>query len=716
VVPSDFVFGQLHPDLLRSGILLREIDETIRKLDDGTEAGRLAQRLCGLIFLVRKLPREAVADIGVRATPEMLADLLVSDLSTDGARLRRDVPQALEKLVEDGTLIKLDDEYSLQTRESSEWEREFRNRMTRLNNDLTTLTSRRGSLITAACSDALTGIKLTQGASKQPRKLGIHFGQDEPDAGGSDIPVWVRDGWGEKDTTVVSDARAAGVDCATIYVFVPRASAEDLQKAIVSYEAAKATLDFKGSPTTEEGREARDAMATRMSTAEATRDQIIGDLVDRGKVYQGGGAERPEADLVARVEAAANASLGRLFPQFKDADHQSWHTVINRARNGDEAALSAVDWTGSPEKHPVCSAVLSGVGAGKRGKEIRDTFGSGPYGWPRDAIDAALITLHATGHLRATHKGAVLSQGQLDQAKVSVTDFRSETATINTRDRIKLRKLFQSAGVACKPNEEVARAGEFLARVTEYADQAGGDPPMPERPKTEHLEALRALAGNEQLAEILVQHDTLAGQIDEWTKLAGLAAERKPAWDTLSALLDHARTLPGAQDLSTQTETVSKERRLLEPTDPVPAIRKQAADLLRTALMAAHSAHTRVYEEQMAALVSSEVWQALDAGQQETILKGEGILEIPQMAAGTEAELLRALEETSLPGWKTRTDALLQQFARAALAAAKLLEPKTQQVHLTSGTLRTDEDVKAWLAAKETELLTRLKDGPVVVS
>src|SRR5262249_15179078 len=78
VVPADFIFGQLHRDLLRGGILLREIDETIRTLDNGPDDGRLAQRLCGLIFLIRKLPREPVADIGVRATPEMLADLLVS--------------------------------------------------------------------------------------------------------------------------------------------------------------------------------------------------------------------------------------------------------------------------------------------------------------------------------------------------------------------------------------------------------------------------------------------------------------------------------------------------------------------------------------------------------------------------------------------------------------------------------------------------------------
>ncbi len=716
VVAADFIFGQLHPDLLRSGVLLREIDETIRNLDDGTDDGRLAQRLCGLIFLIRKLPREAVADIGVRATPEMLADLLVSDLSNDGTRLRKDIPRILNKLVDAGTLIKLDEEYSLQTRESSEWDREFRNRRTRLNGDLTALASKRSTLISAACGETLKGIKLVQGKCKEPRRLLIHFGSDSPPAGGSDIPVWVRDGWGEKEATVLSDARAAGSDSAIIYVYVPKASADDLQKAIVEYEAAKSTLDFKGTPTTPEGREARDAMATRMGAAEATRNQIIQDVINQAKVFQGGGNECLGLMLAAKVEDAASASLARLFPNFKDADDSRWHTVINRAKNGDEAALSAVDWTDSPEKHPVCAAVLSEVGSGKRGKDIRSAFEASPYGWPRDAVDAALITLHTTGHLRATYKGQTLSQGQLDQAKISMTDFRSETVTLNAREKMKLRKLFHDAGVDCRPNEETTKASVFLAQLADLADHAGGDPPMPERPKTDHLDTLRALAGNEQLAAILKQHDTLAKQAKAWGKLADLAAKRKPAWETLCTLLKHADRLAEADELRTQAEAVKSERRLLDASDPVPDIRKAAADALRTAVTAAHAEYERTYKDQMAALTASDNWKQLTADQRQHILADEGIAELPALSVGSEADLIRTLEHTPLPAWKTKTDALPQQFARAAVAAARLLEPKTQRVHLTSGTLKTEQDVKTWLAATEKDLLAKLKNGPVVIS
>ena len=61
-------------------------------------------------------------------------------------------------------------------------------------------------------------------------------------------------------------------------------------------------------------------------------------------------------------------------------------------------------------------------------------------------------------------------------------------------------------------------------------------------------------------------------------------------------------------------------------------------------------------------------------------------------------------------------DALPERFRQAALAAAKLLEPKTQSVKLTSGTLKTPDDVKAWVGETETELLGMLDKGPIVIN
>lgn len=716
VVSADFVFEQLQPDLLRNGVLLREIDEMIRKLDDGTPDGKLARRLCGLIFLIRKLPREAGADIGVRATPEMLADLLVSDLNSDGATLRREVPRVLEKLVNDGRLIKLDDGYGLQTRESSEWDREFRTRQSKMLADVSGVSAKRSALLAAALNNRIGGIKLLHGKSKEPRKLVLHFGESSPATKGHEIPIWVRDGWGESETTVVNDARAAGPDSPIVHVFVPKASADDLKKAIADCESARATIEFKGTPSTAEGREARDAMSARMREAEVRRDEIISQVIDGSKVFQGGGTEMFQLNLVEKVRAAAEASLDRLFPNFRDADHDRWDSVINRAKNGDEDALKAVGFSDKPEKHPVCSAILSFVGSGKKGKEIRSAFEDSPYGWPRDAVDAGLIVLHTAGHLRATHNGNPLTVGQLDQAKITASEFRAETATLDVGQKLKLRKLYQTAGIMPKAGEEIPQAGIFLAKLVELADRAGGASPMPARPSTVHLDNLRSLAGNEQLTEILKQHDTLAKQVKDWIAAADLAAKRKPVWDTLCQLLAHATGLTGAAELQQQADAVRDERRLLDATDPVPAIHKATVALLRSAVNAAHDEHVAVFNREKAMLEANDNWKKLTPSQQQQILADEGIDAAPTLDLSDDVALLRSLHDCPLPSWKTRTNALPQQFVNVALTAAKLLEPKTQRVHLTSATLKTSDDVKSWITKTEQELVAKLSAGPVVIS
>lgn len=715
VLAADCIFDQQQPILLQTRFLSKEIDEMIRNLRDGTPDGKLASRLCGLIFLIRKLPREKVADIGVRATPDMLADLLVEDLEKDGPRLRRDIPRILDGLVTDAKLIKIDDEYSLQTRESSEWENEVRRRSTTLNSDLTGINNKRAALLNAECLKMLGNTRMPHGVSKTPRDLKVHYGSDAPAVVGTEVPVWIRDGWGDAEKVVVTDAQKAGTDSATVFVHIAKASADDLKKAIIEFEAAKATLEFKGVPTTTEGNEARSAMETRRATAESNRDHIIRELIGTAKVFKGGGTEVHGLDLIEKVKSAAEDSLDRLFPQFRDADDNRWNSVINRAKNKDSNALLAVDHKDNPDKHPVSAAVLSAIGSGKKGKEIREQFEGAPYGWPRDAIDAVLITLHTSGHVRAVHKGTVLALGQLDQAKVPVTDFRSETVAIDVKGRIKLRRLFQDANIPCKADEEAVAAEKFLTAMDDLAAKAGGEPPLPACPKTTTLESIHALAGNEMLAAMLKEHDELKKLVEKWQAQATLAAKRKPAWEILGDLLDYANCLPEAVELQTEADAVRDERRLLEDSDPVPAIHDKVVKLLRAALKKAHTATKEAFERAMAALEENPNWKKTKKADQTRLLKEAGIEPVGDLAVGDDAAIIKALTERSLPMWATTADALPERFRQAALAAARLLEPKTQRVSLSSGTLKTPDDVATWLAETEAELLEKIKKGPVVI-
>lgn len=716
VVPADFMFEQLQAGLLQQGVLLKEIDETIRKMNDGTKGGILAARLCGLIFLIRKLTREAGADTGVRATPDMLADLLVEDLSADGARLRKELPGLLASLVEKGILLNVDGEYNLQTRESAEWDKEFRNRQSRLNSTEHEIHAKRDALLREKASDALKGIKLQQGAAKESRKLLVHFGDEAPSPTGKDIPVWVRDGWNCSEKEVVNAARAAGSDSPIVFVFIPKASADELKKRIVDFEAAKGTIDVKGAPGTDAGREARDAMKTRMDSAAAVRDELIGAIVGGAKVFKGGGTELYPVDFSEKVREASQDALERLFPRFKEADHKGWPAVITRAKSGDDSPLQVVDWTGPVEQHPVCREVLREVGSGKSGSNVRKAFGASPYGWPQDAIDGALIALHASGHLLARHKSIPLQVGHLDQNKIPVADFRVESQTISGSDKLKLRSLFQDAGINTKSSDDLsAKAQEFLQRLKELAANAGGEAPLPEKPAATLLDDLSALAGNEQLVRILENSGLLRESASKWESAGALAQDRLPVWRRLVDLLGHAQGLPEADDLRTQVAALRDGRLLLDGTDRSTPLLKKAAELLRSSVKAAYGRFKDTFAGERKRLEGSEVWRRISESDRARILSEGGIASVPTVNIGGDEELLQSLKSTPLSSWREKADALPKRFGDAALKAALLLQPKVQKVSFDRVTLQNLDEVKAWVTEQEVRLAGMVKHGPIVI-
>lgn len=715
VVPADFLFEEISPNLLQSGVLLREMHNTIIELNDGTSDGRLKARLCALVFLIRKLPIEAGIDIGVRANEEILADLMVADLAQDGAMLRSRLPRLLQELTTAGTLMKLDDGYSLQTRESSEWENEFRNRQTRLINDLTLMSSKRTQLLGAGVQETIGTVRLLHGKSKEPRKLTLHYGIEPPTSVTHEIPIWIRDGWGTDEKNVVDDARSDGSDCPVIHVFLPKSHADDLARVVAAEAAANETLEYMGIPTTPEGIEARQGMETRRSEATNSQRSLLNAIVSNAKVYQGGGSERLDASLQDRIKSAADASLDRLFHEFGDADDSRWVKVIERARKGDGHPLEAVDYDGKTEDHRVCSAVLSFVSSGKKGKEVRDHFSGPPYGWPRDSIDAALISLFGAGQLRATTNGTPVKPRELDQSKVPVTDFRVESAIISTQQRIKVRSLFQSAGITCKPNEEATVAAVFLTELDRLAQRAGGDTPLPERPDSRHLQDLQSLAGNEQLAEILNRYNELQQNIKDWTIAADLVEKRIPAYERLLSLASHAKALNVTSETESQIEALSANRSLLDDLDPVPNLASMLTDALRTALSKAETDFSTTYEEELAQLESAESWQKIEQDDRDRILKESHVRKITKGKTGTEQEVLQSLEQSSLDAWRDRTAALPQLFVNARIKADRLLEPETSQVRLSRATLRTPEDVGNWLDQTEQILLEKIEQGPIVV-
>jgi len=718
VVPTDFLYDENKTQMVQTGVLLREFQEMIDRLDDGTEEGRLKSRLCALCFLIGKFPRDPKSvDTGLRATPETLADLLVEDLTAGSAELRKQIPKLLEELVEEGKLIAVDGEYRLQTRESAAWESEYRNRLARIRNDTAALVSERAELLRTHVGEALRGLWIPHGESKVRRKIELYFSQDPPPTDGPTIPVWIRDGWNDDEKSVLADARAAGIESPLVIVFLPRRNSEELKKLIASARAARETLNSKGTPSTAEGIEAHKAMETRLKEAELKRNALVNEILEHARVILAGGTEKTGKGLEEKVREAAEDALKRLYPRFDDADHTGWPTVYERARKGDSNALEAVGYSGNPEDHVVCKEILTFVAGGKKGSEIRKRFMNPPYGWDKDVVDGALVVLVGSGHLRARHNGKALSQKDLNHSNIGVTDFRPESTTITVQQRLALRKLFQTAGVSTKPNEEAEAARRFLEGMKDLAKSAGGEPPLPSPPSTVKLDELLSLIGNEQLAAIYEAREDLGRWANEWQERARLIGKRLPRWRMLERLYEHARSLPVAVEVGPQIEALRDNRALLSDPDPVEPLVKELAQALREALQRARSEYASLYEQRKRELESHEAWKRLAPEEQAEILSRQGVSGLPEVRLGTEEELLDSLDEISLEEWATRRDALPVRFKKVLEEAQKRLEPKAVQVILPSPpiTLRDEEELLRWIREIEVKLREALKKGPVIV-
>ena len=718
VAPADFIYDQLRSAMLQSGVLLREVATLISDLDDGTANGRLRSRLCALIFLIGELPTEGVAFAGVRTDADTLADLLVQDLPAGSASLRQHVPSILDGLVEAGTLMLVEGEYRLQTRESAEWERERRGHYQRIIADETRLASERATEFRSAVSTALKGIKLLQGNSNTPRKYELFFGQDMPAADTNSVPVWVRNEWDVSEKTVREDAQAAGIDSPVIFVLLPRRDADALKNTLANHGAATETLATRPSAqSTDEGISARRAMQTRQEMERVRLDGLVAGIVDKARIYQGGGNEIAGTSFRASMESAMNAALVRLFPNFAMADDSRWAMVRTRASQGAGDALSAIGYTGEVAQHPVCRELLDEMGAqGKTGSDIRKRFTGAGYGWPQDAVDGGLLALMAANLVEATGKnGKGLAVKEIAQSQIGVIRFRRTSVVVSASQRIQVRNVLAALGCPTKSGEEISIIPRALQVLLNVAQEAGGNAPLPARPSTEQIEELLAMSGNEQLMGVYENRQELRDSFTSWSQLKARKTERLPRWEKLQRFLAHAANRPITARLRLQVEAIERDRMLLNDPDPVEPLYEELTTDLRAAVTAARQAVVDARDRELAKLRATAEWTKLKDEDWKRVFQANGLSPVDELNVGTDELLLRALDEKPLEAWKTEAVAIPTRLQAAREQAAKMLEPKAVRVRPKSATLHTPAEVDAYINELRAEIIEYVNDGKPVI-
>lgn len=718
VVGGDFIYEQQSAGMLQSGVLLKEIDELIRGLRAEGEEGTLKSRVCSLVFLISQVPARTIGgETGLRATAPFLADLLVENLGDDGAKLRKRVPELLDLLVTEGKLMRIDDEYRLQTEEGAEWEKEYRSRLAATRDDASRMSQLRSEWLSQAVATALGGLKLTHGASKTPRKLQQHLGTEDPLTSEGDVPVWIRDEWSVTEAAVKKSAAEAGDESPIVFVLLPKREVDQIKETLASLTAAQDTVQQKPTPQTDEGKAAQRAMKTRVTTDEERLTQLFQDVVAHARVFQGGGNELTTSTLRAAVETAANRSLIRLFPRFPAADHPNWGKVVAKARDGAPDALESVSHKGEPTAHPVCKEVLAAVSAGGiKGVELHKRFGAAPFGWPKDAVNAAVLALLAAGNIRASQGGKDLTgPKELPPNQIGSSTLYKEDEPPTMGQHVAVRGLLAAADIPCENGKEAEQIPALLQLLTDLALGAGGSPPLPLSPDRSHIDALLALGGNQLFRAVADDAERLGQNVDQWRAASQQREKRGANWKELQRLLRHAEGLSIAQTVGAAAAAVNDGRQLLDDPDPVRPLLDELTDALRGQLTLRTQELAAAQRSAMADLEAWDEWDRLDFGGREAIIDGANLVvdDVPDLS--TDGKLLEALDALSLRGWQDRISLVPLLRDQARQRAAKQLEPESVSVSPPPATLKTTAELDGYLAALRDDVLPHLEAKKTVV-
>lgn len=719
VVPADFIYNQITVNLQQTGVISKEIAEAIGRLSAGDEDDQFKSRILALVLLIGKLPTEPAADCGVRATADMLADLLIDDLNNGKEAIRNRVPKLLQALADDGLVMPMETsvgtEYRLQTQESAQWYDTLRQEEADLRGNQQRIENIRVDLLHKELRQQIAQVRLTQGSCKEPRVVQACFDPELPRDANEKIYAWVQDGWSVDEKHFLSDARSRNPGEPTIFIYLPARNRSELNNAIVAEHAAKTTLDKRGIPNTDAGKDARSAMETRHREAQKQVKTLLREIFEGVLVLQAGGNEVDGNSIAERIETAARASLVRLYRDFDQADHAGWGKVFERAaKEGGQNALEAVGYSDEPEKHPVCAAIKRYIGVSKKGSEIREHFLAAPYGWPQDAIDGALFVLLASGVLLAEDaRSNPVPVTKLERKQITQTNFKPESITIRPVDLIKIRGLLTASGIENQPGEEAVKLPLLAEKGRELAQEAGGEAPLPAKPDTQLFDELARQSGNAQLKYALDEQDRLKQAIKNWTETAQRIKARRPEWAQLQELLALSRGLSFHGPIQTEVDAIIDQRSLLAEPNPVTGLIHQLVTKLREAIQFHVEAYLNRHAECLAQLQADSHWQQLNEQQQNQILAKRKLLTLDEPVLNDAEAVIDSLNEVSLELWSERTDSLASKFDSARLEAAELLQPKLQRISLPHTTFESEADLDVWLEQVRAQVLDKLNEGPV---
>jgi hypothetical protein len=727
VLPADYIYFELADRLLQARALPRRVHEKTTEWRFGSDEERLMARVCGLVFLINKLA-ENNPEMGLSAVTGTLADLMMDDLRNGSAALRDALPGALDRCVSEKILMRVGEAFRVLTEESAVWNDEFEGMRAALVNETHRIDAARDDYIRAMLSDAMgrngrSILSIPQGKLKIQRNIHVVYDSAIPEDSRKRITVWVRDGWKTDEEALINDARMAGGESPTVFVFIPCAS-DELRQEIIDYKAALWTLDKMGRPASPDGIEARGAMETVKELAGARIEELLCQSFAAAKVFSGGGGAVRGANLREAVLAASRVSVNRLYPEFDDADQEGWARVCERAQSGSASARESLDGLGGNaedyQKNPVCVAISAFLTLEQSGAEIRKHFESPPYGWPRDAIDGGILALLRAGAVKAVdNRGLAADHRALGRNAIAGTVFKVESVSLTTPERVEARKLMHMIDIQAKPDDELSSADIFLRRIIDLAESAGGPAPLPASPDTALIRRISGLSGNERLRALYENREEIKGLIRSWRERAEVIERRFPLWNIANELLGACHGLSGQENAAKRLREIEDGRGLLNDPDPLPDVVDTLSRILREELLRLEKEYDAAYDKGVRKLREDERWQALEIDRRSEIIQSQNlsVASKPVVMTTSPADILKTLSKCSIMSFSDRVAALPSRFDAALARAGALLSPESARTEIIvpRRAFRTEEEIDVWVEEIAVQLKEALRGGAVYI-
>ena len=178
VIPADYLYFDSANKLLQTHVLPRKTYERTMTWIKGTSDERLTARAVGIVFLVNKIA-DNNTELELRADADTIADLLVEDLNVGSSAMRSKLVELMDRCE---LLMKVGDEYRIQTEESTAWNDEFESQRSQLSSESHSIEADRNTRLRQKFAELVPSKNLTinHGNSKTPRDIQPVFENSAP--------------------------------------------------------------------------------------------------------------------------------------------------------------------------------------------------------------------------------------------------------------------------------------------------------------------------------------------------------------------------------------------------------------------------------------------------------------------------------------------------------------------------------------------------------